>query len=67
MIHLVQQTYVCSDCGWQHEQKAHVLVRPWMYGVFSPGEVLESQNRAELTAALQQHETACPARAKVAP
>jgi hypothetical protein len=68
MIQLKGKTYVCSGCGWKHEEvDAAASLGPMLRAFSDPDElraILQAQSRDRVAAALTQHETECPGRAK---
>lgn len=67
MIRMRGKTYVCSGCGWKHDEiDVAGSMPPGMLNAFSnPPEldrILRLQSVERVSAALTRHEQECPAR-----
>jgi hypothetical protein len=60
------KTYVCSACGWQHEEIDAAESLGSLINIFSdPAQlrsIMHQQSAERVAAAIQKHETDCPGR-----
>lgn len=69
MIQMKGKTYMCSACGWTHDEMDAVASLGPMLNAFSDAEALRKimglQRGARVSAALVKHESECPNRSQM--